>query len=184
MAKKIETKKIEREYTIPLREKCRVVPRYKKTNKAIKTVKEFLVKHMQIRDRDLNKIKLSESLNEYLWKRGIRSPPNKVSVKATKEGDIVRVELSELTQKQKKKIARLEKREKIAEEKKKPVEKKEEKKKTEEEKTEEKEKEKSNEEQDQEQAKEDKKVRKKEESKEKKIDEKVAEETHRKVSGN
>ena len=60
MAKKVEEKKptLEREYIIPLRAKCRVVPRYKKTNKAVKTVKEFLAKHMKVENRDLNKIKL------------------------------------------------------------------------------------------------------------------------------
>ena len=57
-----ETKsdRIEREYVIPLRIKWKNVPRYKKTNKAIRTIKEFLVRHMKIRDRDLNKIKIGQ----------------------------------------------------------------------------------------------------------------------------
>jgi len=83
--------KIEREYVIPLREKCRPVPRYKKTNKAVKTVKEFLVRHMKIRDRDLKKIKLDIYLNEFLWLRGIKNPPHKIKVKVVKEGEFVRV---------------------------------------------------------------------------------------------
>ena len=49
---------LEREYVIPLREKCRSVPRYKKTNKAVKTIKEFLVRHMKNRERDLRKNRL------------------------------------------------------------------------------------------------------------------------------
>ena len=57
MAEKKETKKavdkktsnvLEREYVIPLRARYQHVARYKKTPKAIKTVKEFLVKHMKI----------------------------------------------------------------------------------------------------------------------------------------
>lgn len=124
--KKIETK-IEREYVIPLREKCRPVPRYKKTNKAVKSVKEFLVKHMQIRDRDLNKIKIDRYLNEALWFRGIRSPPSKIKVKAIKEGDLVKVELVEMIDKFKFSKLREEKREQkamaIAESKKKTLEK-------------------------------------------------------------
>jgi ribosomal protein L31E len=91
--------RIEREYTIPLRKRCNVVPRYKKTNKAVKTVKEFLVRHMKIRDRDLNKIKIDKYLNEFLWMRGIKYPPSKVKVKAIKENDIVKVELLELPDK-------------------------------------------------------------------------------------
>ncbi len=109
--KKVEIKKTEREYVIPLREKCRSVPRYKKTNKAVKTVKEFLVKHMKIYDRDLRKIKIDRHLNEYLWFRGIRSPPHKVKVKVIKEGDIVKAELAEMPDKLKFKKARMEKRE-------------------------------------------------------------------------
>ncbi len=112
MAKKTETKieKLEREYVIPLREKIRVVPRYKKTNKAVKTVKEFLVKHMKIRDRDLNKIKIDTYLNEALWFRGIRKPPHKIKVKAVKEGEIVHVELADMPKKLKFKKAREERR--------------------------------------------------------------------------
>ena len=108
MAKKVEikTEKIEREYVIPLREKGRSVPRYKKTPKAIKTVKEFLVKHMKIRDRDLNKIKIDRFVNEALWFRGIKNPPHKIKVKAIKQGDIVRVELIDVPEKLKYKKAR------------------------------------------------------------------------------
>ena len=131
MAEKKETKTdSEREYIIPLREKIRVVPRYKKTNKAIKTVKEFLVRHMKIRDRDLNKIKLDPYLNEFLWGRGIRNPPHKIRVKAVKQGGIVRVELVDFPKKLAAKKAREEKLEKAAKEivkKKKEKEKKEEK---------------------------------------------------------
>ncbi len=113
---------LEREYTIPLREKVRSVPRYKKTNKAVKTIKEFLVRHMKVYDRDLNKIKIDKYLNEYLWFRGIRKPPYKVTVKAKKEGDFVKVELADLPDKLKFKKAREEKREAQAKksEKKKP----------------------------------------------------------------
>ena len=113
---------IEKEYTIPLREKVRAVPRYKKTNKAVRTIKEFLVRHMKIYDGDLNKIKIDKYLNEYLWFRGIRKPPYKVKVKAKREGEIVKVELAELPEKLKFKKAREEKRETNAKtsEKKKP----------------------------------------------------------------
>ncbi|MCW8965092.1 MAG: 50S ribosomal protein L31e [Candidatus Pacearchaeota archaeon] len=116
MVEKKDSKNIEREYVIPLREKCRPVARYKKTNKAIKSVKEFLARHMKIRDRDLNKIKLDIHLNEFLWARGIKNPPHKVKVKAVKEGDIVRAELAEYPDKIKFKKARLEKREAKAKE--------------------------------------------------------------------
>ena len=99
MAKKteIKTERIERVYVIPLREKVRPVPRYKKTKKAVKTVKEFIARHMKIPNRDLNKVKIDTYLNEMLWIRGIRNPIHKIKVKAIKEGNIVRVEAVELT---------------------------------------------------------------------------------------
>jgi ribosomal protein L31E len=54
MAEKKEvTKNIEREYVIPLRNKCMTVVRYKKAPKAVKVVKEFIAKHMKVEDRDL-----------------------------------------------------------------------------------------------------------------------------------
>jgi len=87
-----KTEKLEREYVIPLRKEWRKVPRYRRTSKAVKAIKEFLVRHMKIRDRDLDKIKLDRFLNEDLWTRGIRNPPNKIAVKVVKEGEIVRAE--------------------------------------------------------------------------------------------
>src|SRR4030042_5310293 len=92
MDKKTNDNKIEREYVIPLRRRWKIVPRYQKTNKAVRTVKEFLVRHMKIRDRDLNKIKIDKYLNEIIWSRGIKNPPSKIKVRAIKEGDIVRAE--------------------------------------------------------------------------------------------
>ncbi len=118
MAKKTEPKieKIEREYVIPLREKSRVVPRYKKTPKAVRTIKEFLVKHMKIYDRDLNKIKLDNYVNEYLWGRGIKRPPHKIKVKVIREGENIKVELVDYPTKLKFKKERVEKADKKAKE--------------------------------------------------------------------
>ncbi|MFA5953825.1 MAG: 50S ribosomal protein L31e [Candidatus Pacearchaeota archaeon] len=117
--KKEENKQtVEREYIIPLREKCRPVPRYKKTPKAVKTVKEFLVRHMKIRDRDLRKIRIDSDLNEILWFRGIKNPPHKIKVKAIKDSkeEIVRVYAVDVPNKIKFKRLRMEKIEKQAKE--------------------------------------------------------------------
>ena len=114
--KKTNETKLEREYTIPLRHRWQIVPRYQRTNKAVRTVKEFLVRHMKIRDRDLDKIRIDKYLNELLWMRGIKNPPSKVKVKAIKEGDIVRVESAEPTERIKFRKAREEKLENSAKE--------------------------------------------------------------------
>jgi len=110
----IKTEKLEREYIIPLRVEWKKVPRYKRAAKAIKAIKQFLVRHMKIRDRDLNKIKVDGYLNETIWARGIKKPPAKIKVRAIKEGEIVRAELVEYSDKLKFKKVRAGKREKNA----------------------------------------------------------------------
>lgn len=111
-----KTDNLEREYMIPLRHRWKIVPRYKRTSKAVKAVKEFLVRHMKVRDRDLNKIKIDKYLNEVLWSRGIRSPPPRIKVRAIREGDIIRAELAELPESIKFKKLRMEKVESSAKE--------------------------------------------------------------------
>lgn len=118
MAKKEEskTKTIEREYVIPLRAQTRKVPSYKKANKAIKTIKEFLAKHMKVEDRDLKKIKLDLQVNEMVWERGIKKPLHKIKVKAVKKDGIVLVSAVETPDKIKFRHTRIEKRESKAKE--------------------------------------------------------------------
>jgi ribosomal protein L31E len=101
MAAKEKTKEpklvLEREYTVPLRKGWLKVPEYKRANKATKTLKEFLARHMKVYDRDLRKIKLDILLNNELRFRGMRKPLSRVRVKAKKfEDGIVRVELVNL----------------------------------------------------------------------------------------
>lgn len=109
---KPETKKEGKEFIIPLRRKFRKTVSYNRAPKAIKVIKEFLVRHMKVYDRDLRKIKLDKYLNEFVWNRGIKNPPAKIKVKAFIDGDFIRVELVELTEKLKFKKGKLEKREK------------------------------------------------------------------------
>src|SRR3989338_1558877 len=94
-----KTDKIEREYVIHLRKEWMKVPRYKRVNKSVKAVKEFIARHMKVYDRDLKKIKIDRYLNEELWFRGIKKPPHKIKVKAVREGEIVKVELAEMPEK-------------------------------------------------------------------------------------
>ena len=136
---------LEREYIVPLRKKWLNTAEYKRVPRAIKSLKQFIARHMKVYDRDLKKVKIDSYLNEFLWGRGIKHPVHKIKVKAIKEGDIVRVELVNYPESLKFKKLRQEKLEKTAGEagKKKKAEKKAEKKpeeKTEEEVKEEKEK--------------------------------------------
>ena len=112
-AKTEPAKILEREYTIPLRREFLKVPRYKRANKAIKAIKQFLVRHMKVYDRDLNKIKIDKYVNEEIWFRGIKKPPVKIKIKAIKKEDgTVFVELAEIPPIIKYKIEREKRKEK------------------------------------------------------------------------
>ena len=80
---------IKRTYTIPLRRGYANTPRYKRTNKAVRVLKKYIIKHMKS-----EKIKIGPHLNDLLWVNGIKNPPSKVHVIAKKDANnIVRVEL-------------------------------------------------------------------------------------------
>jgi len=79
MAKK-EIKMIERTYNVPLRKEFQKVPRYKKTNKAVTAMKQFLVKHLKS-----DNVKIGKSINEQIWKHGIKNPPHHVKITVTKD---------------------------------------------------------------------------------------------------
>ncbi|MEM3113293.1 MAG: 50S ribosomal protein L31e [Candidatus Pacearchaeota archaeon] len=115
MAKKHKISANEREYVINLRREILKVPKYRRTPKAIKAIKQFIAKHMRIPDRDLKKVKLDKYLNEEMWFRGIQNPPTKIKVKAKKSNDIVTVSLSNLPDKLKYKKLREERTKEIAE---------------------------------------------------------------------
>ena len=94
--KKESKVELEREYVVPLRRGFLNVPHYRRAKKAVKTLKEFMVRHMGVRDRDLNKVKVDINLNNEIWFRGIKKPMNKIKVKAKKIDGIVYVELAEI----------------------------------------------------------------------------------------
>ena len=106
--------KKEREFIIPLRRKFIKTAEYRRAPKSIRAIKEFLVRHMKLYDRDLKKIKVDKYLNEFIWRRGIKNPPSKIKVKAVADGEFIRAELAELTEKLRFKKERLEKRDKMA----------------------------------------------------------------------
>ena len=99
-------------YTIPLRRKFLKVPKYKRAKKASKTIKEFLARHLKIRDKDLSKIKLGPLTNEALWARGIKKPPYKITVKVKKEEDNFIVTFISLPKKFKEEDKKLKKKQK------------------------------------------------------------------------
>ncbi|MEK6948998.1 MAG: 50S ribosomal protein L31e [Nanoarchaeota archaeon] len=93
MAKKEDSKKVlERVYNVPLRREFLKVPKWRRTEKAVKALKEFIAKHMKSED-----VRLGRYANKLLWEKGIKNPPHHIKVNAVKDNEgIVRVELAEL----------------------------------------------------------------------------------------
>lgn len=82
---------IERTYTVPLRPGFRNAPAYYRSNKAMATLRAFLVRHMKVADKD---VKIGQHLNELIWKHGIKNPPPRVTIHVKKSDDgIVTAEL-------------------------------------------------------------------------------------------
>lgn len=82
----------ERVYSLRLRQKMKKYPRWLRTRKSIKYVRDFLSRHLKA---DPESIRIDESLNESIWSRGAQKPPARVKVRAVKFADgVVEAELA------------------------------------------------------------------------------------------
>lgn len=82
----------ERTYTIPLRKEWLKTVKYKRAKKAVRAIREFLMRHMKA--AVMEDVKLGKYLNLELWKHSIKRPPSRVKVNVTKDDKgIVRAEL-------------------------------------------------------------------------------------------
>jgi large subunit ribosomal protein L31e len=79
----------ERIYTIPLRA-VKKAPRWKRSNRAITLIREYLVRHTKS-----EYIVLDKTINEKVWERGSQKPPSRIRVKVTEEEDVITAELVE-----------------------------------------------------------------------------------------
>ena len=112
MAKKEEKSKIvlERVYNVPLRREFNKVQNWRRTEKAVKALKQFVAKHMKS-----DNVVLTKYANKELWKHGIKNPPHHIKISAKKDdkGRVV-VELAELPAKARREIEGQEKARKEA----------------------------------------------------------------------
>ncbi|NYZ77713.1 50S ribosomal protein L31e [Candidatus Micrarchaeota archaeon] len=83
--------KLERIYTVPLGKAYQYV-RTKRTRRAVKLLRAFIVRHMKADEED---IKLSIALNNSLWKRSIQKPPRRVKIRVIKEDGRVKAYLAD-----------------------------------------------------------------------------------------
>src|SRR3989338_997434 len=72
---------VEQTYNIPLRSEVMKAPRYKRAKKAVRAVREFLIRHSGSSD-----IRLGKHLNEKLWQQGIKNVPHFIKVDTIKDG--------------------------------------------------------------------------------------------------
>jgi large subunit ribosomal protein L31e len=70
---------LERIYTVPLA-KAIAVPRYRRAEKAITILREFVQRHMKP-----EAIIIDTTVNEAIWARGIKKPPRKIRVRLSKD---------------------------------------------------------------------------------------------------
>lgn len=71
----------ERIYIVPLA-KARKGPRNKRTNKAIKYLREYIARHFKPES-----LVITQEVNERIWQHGIQKPPRKLKIRATKNID-------------------------------------------------------------------------------------------------
>ncbi len=69
-------------YTIPLSKVYRTKPNYKRTNKAVRMLTQYLKRHTKSED-----IVIDGQLNRHIWSRGSKKPPRRVQVKAVKDSE-------------------------------------------------------------------------------------------------
>ena len=72
------SQELERVYTINLG-KVLLSPKNQRAKRAVNMVKEYARHHMKTEE-----IKIEESVNHQIWKRGIKHPPRKIRVRMTK----------------------------------------------------------------------------------------------------
>jgi large subunit ribosomal protein L31e len=88
----------ERIYTVPLG-KAWIMPPRKRTPRAMRMLRAFMIKHMKLEARkegeseekeEPKKLTISNEVNEKMWGRGVEKPPRKIRVRAAvdKEGNV------------------------------------------------------------------------------------------------
>ena len=87
----------EKIYNVPLRNNWKKVPKWRRGKRASTHLRQFLLKHTNAKD-----VKISNFLNEAIWKHGGENPPGKVRVKVTEgEDGVWHADLAELSERAK-----------------------------------------------------------------------------------
>jgi large subunit ribosomal protein L31e len=81
----------ERIYTVPLRKAYWTGSRLRRSNRAVRILREYVEQHMKPEE-----VVIQPEVNARIWERGIQKPPRRIRIRATKNSDnLVRVYLAE-----------------------------------------------------------------------------------------
>jgi large subunit ribosomal protein L31e len=81
-------KTIEKVYTVPLRSGWVKEPRSKRSNRAMRDLKAFVLKHAKTKD-----VKISKGINELIFARGFQKPPSRIKVEVSGDKEIAQIKL-------------------------------------------------------------------------------------------
>jgi len=84
----------EKVYTVPIKKIKKIVPRWKRAPRAVKFVKEFVVRHTKAQE-----VIIGQDVNEKIWERGIEKPPSKLRIKVIleeREGEEGKIKVAEV----------------------------------------------------------------------------------------
>lgn len=78
--------------TVPLRRDFIKVSKNRRVNKAVDSLRTFLAVHNKVSKEN---VKISQSINEFLWRRGAQKPPSRIKVLVSFDGEFLKAMLPE-----------------------------------------------------------------------------------------
>ena len=74
----------ESELIVPLRNAWNIT-RFKRAPRAMQIIKDHVIQHLKVTENET--VYIDNSVNEYIWSRGIENPPRKVRLQVIRHDD-------------------------------------------------------------------------------------------------
>ena len=74
----------ESELIVPLRNAWNIT-RFKRATRAMQIIKDHVIQHLKVTENET--VYIDNSVNEYIWSRGIENPPRKVRLQVIRHDD-------------------------------------------------------------------------------------------------
>lgn len=82
---------IDKVYTVPLRSGWGREQRSKRSSRAMRDLRAFVLKHAKV--KDLKSIKISQGVNALIFARGFQKPPSRIKIEVSGTKDLAQVKL-------------------------------------------------------------------------------------------